>query len=98
MLAAQDVAEECKALGVSALHIKIRGPGGNTASSLGPGAKSALRALARNVLKIGRIEDVAPIPSDSTWRKSGRRGRRQMLDLVVGFISLLHEYVKKGLT
>ena len=33
-------------------------------------------ALARTGIKIGRIEDVTPIPSDSTRRKSGRRGRR----------------------
>lgn len=76
MLAAQDVAEKCKDLGVTALHIKIRGTGGNKSRSPGPGAQSALRALARNGLKIGRIEDVTPIPSDSTRRKSGRRGRR----------------------
>ena len=42
----------------------------------GPGAQSALRALARTGMKIGRIEDVTPIPSDSTRRKGGRRGRR----------------------
>ncbi len=75
----------------------------------GPGAQSALRALARSGMKIGRIgmlalalpsndtsfvqcklvlmrksyslsfsstEDVTPIPSDSTRRKGGRRGRR----------------------
>ena len=76
MLAAQDVAAKCKELGVTALHIKIRGTGGNKARSPGPGGQSALRALARNGLKIGRIEDVTPIPSDSTRRKSGRRGRR----------------------
>ena len=76
MLAAQDVAEKCKGLGVTALHIKIRGTGGSKARSPGPGAQSALRALARNGMKIGRIEDVTPIPSDSTRRKSGRRGRR----------------------
>ena len=76
MLAAQDVAVKCKDLGVTALHIKIRGTGGNKSRSPGPGAQSALRALARNGLKIGRIEDVTPIPSDSTRRKSGRRGRR----------------------
>ncbi|KFH14066.1 putative 40S ribosomal protein S14 [Toxoplasma gondii MAS] len=34
------------------------------------------RALARSGLRIGRIEDVTPIPTDSTRRKSGRRGRR----------------------
>jgi small subunit ribosomal protein S14e len=42
----------------------------------GPGAQSALRALARSGMKIGRIEDVTPTPSDSTRRKGGRRGRR----------------------
>ncbi|KAG5459035.1 MAG: 40S ribosomal protein S14 [Olpidium bornovanus] len=41
-----------------------------------PGAQSALRALARAGMKIGRIEDVTPIPTDSTRRKGGRRGRR----------------------
>jgi small subunit ribosomal protein S14e len=76
MLAAVDVAEKCKELGITALHIKVRGTGGNKSRSPGPGAQSALRALARNGLKIGRIEDVTPIPSDSTRRKSGRRGRR----------------------
>ncbi|KAJ7981185.1 40S ribosomal protein S14, partial [Quillaja saponaria] len=47
MLAAQDVSQSCKELGITALHIKLR---------------------AR--------EDMTPIPSDSTRRKGGRRGRR----------------------
>lgn len=42
----------------------------------GPGAQAALRALARAGLKIGRIEDVTPIPTDSTRKPQGRRGRR----------------------
>lgn len=29
MLAAQDVAERCKAIGITALHIKVRATGGN---------------------------------------------------------------------
>merc|ERR1712071_554607 len=37
---------------------------------------SPLCALSRSGMKIGRIEDVTPIPSDSTRRKGGRRGRR----------------------
>merc|ERR1711875_47760 len=37
MLAAQDVAERCKTLGYNALHIKIRGTGGNKAKTPGPG-------------------------------------------------------------
>ena len=49
---------------------------GNGTKTPGPGAQSALRALARSGMKIGRIEDVTPPPSDSTRRKGGRRGRR----------------------
>jgi small subunit ribosomal protein S14e len=74
MLAAQDVAAHCKELGVTALHIKLCGTGGNKSRSPGPCAQSAPRALAQNGMKIGRIEDVTPIPSDSTHRKSGRHG------------------------
>ncbi|EME76869.1 uncharacterized protein MYCFIDRAFT_217123 [Pseudocercospora fijiensis CIRAD86] len=76
MLAAQDVAARCKELGITALHVKIRATGGNGTKTPGPGAQSALRALARSGMKIGRIEDVTPTPSDSTRRKGGRRGRR----------------------
>merc|ERR1712118_53222 len=76
MLAAQDVAARCKELGIVALHIKIRGTGGQRSKTPGPGGQSALRVLARAGLKIGRIEDVTPIPTDCTRRKGGRRGRR----------------------
>jgi small subunit ribosomal protein S14e len=76
MLAAQDVAQKCKDLGITGLHIKMRATGGNRTKTPGPGAQSALRALARAGIKIGRIEDVTPIPSDSTRRAAGRRGRR----------------------
>ncbi|KAJ7571327.1 hypothetical protein O6H91_01G159400 [Diphasiastrum complanatum] len=63
-------------LGITALHIKLRATGGNKTKTPGPGAQSALRALARSGMRIGRIEDVTPIPTDSTRRKGGRRGRR----------------------
>jgi len=76
MLAAQDVAERCKQVGINALHVKLRATGGTKTKTPGPGAQSALRALARSGMKIGRIEDVTPIPSDCTRRKGGRRGRR----------------------
>merc|ERR1711918_111247 len=66
MLAAQDVAARCKVLGINALHIKLRATGGNRTRTPGPGAQSALRALARSGMKIGRIEDVTPVPTDST--------------------------------
>ena len=76
MIAAQKVAERCKELGIDALHIRLRATGGNRTKTPGPGAQSAMRALARSGIKIGKIEDVTPIPSDSTRRKSGRRERR----------------------
>ena len=76
MLAAQDVYARLKQLGVTAIHIKLRGKGGADTRTPGPGAQTALRALARLGLKIGRIEDVTPIPTDSTRRAGGRRGRR----------------------
>jgi len=71
MLAAQDVAARCREVGVTALHIKLRATGGTATKTPGPGAQSALRALARAGIRIGRIEDVTPIPTDSTRRKVG---------------------------
>ena len=76
MMASADVYSRLKLLGVNALHFKIRGRGGIDTRTPGPGAQAAMRALARLGLKIGRIEDVTPIPTDSTRRKGGRRGRR----------------------
>mmetsp|Transcript_12685 Transcript_12685/g.9216 ORF Transcript_12685/g.9216 Transcript_12685/m.9216 type:complete len:165 (+) Transcript_12685:32-526(+) len=76
MLAAVDVVKALKQVGINAVHIKLRARGGVEEKTPGPGAQSALRALARNGLKIGRIEDVTPIPTDSTRRGGGRRGRR----------------------
>jgi Ribosomal protein S11 len=69
MLAAQDVAVRCKEVGITALHIKMRATGGTGTKTPGPGGQSALRALARAGMKIGRIEDVTPVPTDSTRRK-----------------------------
>ena len=76
MLAAADVAKKLQTVGINAIHIRLRGQGGIKTKSPGPGAQAALRALARNGLKIGRIEDVTPVPTDSTRRAGGRRGRR----------------------
>ncbi len=72
MLAAQDVAARCKEVGVNALHIKLRATGGTGTKTPGPGAQSALRALARAGMRIGRIDDVTPVPTDSTRRKVSR--------------------------
>jgi len=76
MRAAERVAEIAKEKGINSIHVKVRAPGGNKSTSPGPGAQAAIRALARAGLRIGRIEDVTPIPHDGTKKKGGRRGRR----------------------
>lgn len=55
LLAAQDISQRCKELGINALHIKLRATGGNKTKTPGPGAQSTLRALARSGMKIGCI-------------------------------------------
>lgn len=76
MRAASLAAEEAEDKGFNAIHVKVRAPGGGGPKSPGPGAQAAIRALARAGMKIGRIEDVTPIPHDGTKKKGGRRGRR----------------------
>lgn len=76
MLATIDVVNRLKQLKITAVHIKLRARGGTGSKSPAPGAQAAMRAIARNGIKIGRIEDVTPIPTDTTRRKGGRHGRR----------------------
>lgn len=76
MQAAKKAAEESLAKGINCIHIKVRAAGGHGNKSPGAGAQPAIRALARAGLKIGMIEDVTPIPHDTTRRPGGRRGRR----------------------
>ncbi len=74
--ATSKVVNECRNRGINALHIRIRAPGGHGAKTPGAGAQAVVRSMARMGIKIGRIEDVTPIPSDTTKRPWGRRGRR----------------------
>ena len=76
MKASNAVVDIAKAKGFTALHIKVRAVGGVGSRVPGPGAQAAIRALARGGFKIGRIDDVTPIPHDTTRRKGGKRGRR----------------------
>jgi small subunit ribosomal protein S11 len=76
MRASQKAAEVCLAKGITGVHIKVRAPGGIKSKSPGAGAQPAIRALARAGMRIGRIEDVTPVPTDTCRRKGGRRGRR----------------------
>jgi small subunit ribosomal protein S11 len=76
MRAAAHTATIAKDKGITAIHIKVRAPGGSGARTPGSGAQAAIRAFARAGLRIGRIEEVTPVPHDGTRRKGGRRGRR----------------------
>ena len=76
MRAATAVADIAKDKGITAIHIKVRAPGGSGPRTPGPGAQAAIRALARFGFQIGRIEDCTPIPHDTTRKPGGRRGRR----------------------
>lgn len=76
MQSAGAAARTAKDRGITALHIRVRAPGGHGARTPGPGAQAAIRMLARAGFRIGRIEDVTPVPHDGTRRPGGRRGRR----------------------
>lgn len=77
MNAARKVAETVLEKGITGLHVRIKAPGGhNGPMTPGPGAQAAIRALSRNGLRIGFIEDVTPVPHGGCRKKGGRRGRR----------------------
>jgi small subunit ribosomal protein S11 len=76
MQMANQLSDKLKDRGIMGIHVKVRAPGGNKQRSPGPGAQAAIRAFARAGIRIGRIEDVTPIPHDGTQSKGGRRGRR----------------------
>ena len=77
MVAAKQVTEACNRAGITSLYVKLRGVGGhNGPMTPGPGAQAAIKMLTRYGLKLGRIEDVTPVPHDSCRMKGGKRGRR----------------------
>ena len=73
MQMANEIADKIRDKGITGVNIKVRAPGGNRHRSPGPGAQAAIRAFARAGIRIGRIEDVTPIPHDGTLAKKGRR-------------------------
>lgn len=76
MQAALKVVNDLKDKGVDTVHIRIRAPGGNKSKTPGGGAQAVVRTVARARIRVGKIEDVTPVPTDSMKRKGGRRGRR----------------------
>ncbi|MDD1673975.1 MAG: 30S ribosomal protein S11 [Methanomicrobiales archaeon] len=76
MQMATNIAQAAMEKGIRGVHVLVRAPGRGKQRSPGPGAQAAIRALARAGMRIGRIEDVTPVPHDSVRAKGGRRGRR----------------------
>jgi small subunit ribosomal protein S11 len=76
MKVGHEIARAAKEKGIRKIVVKVRAPGGSGARNPGPGAQAAIRAIARSGLQITRIEEVTPIPHDSTRQRGGRRGRR----------------------
>ena len=76
MQAALKVVNNLKDKGITRVHVRIRAPGGVGMKTPGSGAQAVVRTIARTGVRIGRIEDVTPLPTDSMKRKGGRRGRR----------------------
>lgn len=76
MQAAIKVVSSIKEKGITHVHVKIRAPGGVGSKTPGSGAQAVVRTVARSGVRIMKIEDVTPLPTDSMKRKGGRRGRR----------------------
>ncbi|MFA5050112.1 MAG: 30S ribosomal protein S11 [Candidatus Micrarchaeia archaeon] len=76
MQATTKVMDQLKDKGIGFVKIRIRGPGGNKAKTPASGAQAVVRTAARSGVRILKIEDVTPLPTDSMKRKGGRRGRR----------------------
>ena len=76
MIAAKRAAEEARNKGITKLNVKVRAPGGHKSKNPEKGAQPAIRSLVRSGFRIGDIEDVTPLPHDTTRKKGGRRGRR----------------------
>lgn len=76
MQVANAMADDLKGKGFEEVDILIRAPGGNRSRSPGPGAQALLRALTRAGMRLGKIEEVTPIPTGNMRKKGGKRGRR----------------------
>lgn len=76
MQIAAQAADEAKSKGFTFIDVKVRAPGGTDSRSHGPGAQAAIRSFTRSGMRIGKIEDVTPLPHGNMRKPGGRRGRR----------------------
>ncbi len=76
MLMATQLVERLREREIRGVHVKIKAATGRRSRTTAPGAQAAIRAFSRAGIRIGRIEDVTPVPHDGTKRPGGKRGRR----------------------
>ncbi|RJS85027.1 30S ribosomal protein S11 [Methanophagales archaeon] len=76
MQMAFQLADKMKEREIWGIHVKIKAASGRKTRTPAPGAQAAIKAFARAGLRIGKVEDVTPVPHDGTKRPGGRRGRR----------------------
>lgn len=74
MKAAEKASRDAKEKGITALKVKIRGPGGHLSRRPGPGSQAAIRAITRTGMRVGKIEDVTPVPHDGTRPPKNKKG------------------------
>ncbi len=74
MFVAKKVGEEARDAGINSLYVRIRSKTGSTGA--GPGAHTAVKALAKEGFRIITIADLTKWPRGGPKVKGGRRGRR----------------------
>ncbi len=73
LFVAKRAAEKAKEFGINALYVRVRGRGGKINPLPGPGARSAIKALAKEGLKLISVVDVTRFPRGGPKPKGGRR-------------------------
>ncbi|MEM4647934.1 MAG: 30S ribosomal protein S11 [Candidatus Pacearchaeota archaeon] len=76
LFVAKYAGEKAKEFGINALYVRVRGRGGKINPMPGPGARSAIKSLAKLGFKILSVVDVTRFPRGGPKPKGGRRGRR----------------------
>ena len=76
MQMAVQLADKLKEREIRGIHVKVKAASGRKSRTPAPGAQAAIKAFARAGIRIGKIEDVTPVPHDGTKRPGGKRGRR----------------------
>ena len=76
MLMATQLVERLREREIRGVHVKVKAATGRRSRTTAPGAQAAIKAFSRAGIRIGRIEDVTPVPHDGTKRPGGKRGRR----------------------